>query len=286
MNHKFGGIWTRKKLDILSKYLAFYCQALKKQPFNLHYADAFAGTGTHIPTNLNDEQEVLIDQGALEGSVRAALNIEPGFHKYHFNDLDPAHVRELEQLKQSHQQKEICISQLDANQFVEVFCKSLQSNDRAVLFVDPYSSELDWDTLRYVASSQKVDLWLLFPISVIIRMTPKSEERIRPEWKPTLNRLLGTDQWEQSLYQCKEEPRTRDLFGGTSNEPVKERLNTEELGRWVTERLKELFPYVSDPVALNNNNRPLFNFYFIVSNPNKKAQSLAQRVVKHILKNE
>jgi len=40
MDHEFGGIWTRQKLDILKKYLGFYTLALKNQPFTLHYVDA------------------------------------------------------------------------------------------------------------------------------------------------------------------------------------------------------------------------------------------------------
>lgn len=286
MNHKFGGVWTRKKLDILSKYLAFYTQALKNQSFKLHYVDAFAGTGTHIPATTDNGQEVLVDHDALEGSVKAALTIEPGFHQYHFNDLSEEHIVLLEALKQQYPQKDIRITQSDANRFVADFCSTMNWNDRAVLFVDPYSTELDWDTLKYVADSKKVDLWLLFPISALTRMTPRSEEQIRPEWAPTISRLLGTDSWEEALYKPIDKPPIDDLFGGLESEGVKQRLNTEELGLWVTHRLQELFPYASDPVPLKNNNRPLFNFYFIVSNPHNKAQELARRVVNHILKNE
>lgn len=39
---RFGGDWTIEKLDILSSYLDFYITALKNQPFNKIYIDAFA----------------------------------------------------------------------------------------------------------------------------------------------------------------------------------------------------------------------------------------------------
>lgn len=286
MSHKFGGVWTRKKLHILSKYLAFYTQALKNQSFKLHYVDAFAGTGTHVPATADDGQEALVDHDAMEGSVMAALDTEPSFHNYHFNDLNQNHIAQLENLRDQYPRKQISITQSDANDFVADFCRAMRWDDRAVLFVDPYSTELDWDTLKHVARSEKIDLWLLFPISALTRMTPRSEEQIRPEWAPTINRLVGTDSWEDALYKPIDKPPMDDLFGELENEGAKQRLNTEELGRWVTDRLQELFPYVSDPVPLKNNNRPLFNFYFIVSNPHKKAQDLARKVVKHILKDE
>ncbi len=42
---RFGGSWTKEKLDILQRYLNAYTTALKNQPFRLWYIDAFAGTG-------------------------------------------------------------------------------------------------------------------------------------------------------------------------------------------------------------------------------------------------
>ena len=46
-------------MQVLEAYLQFYVTALKNQPFELHYADAFAGTGSHSPATLED-QDMLI----------------------------------------------------------------------------------------------------------------------------------------------------------------------------------------------------------------------------------
>lgn len=279
--HKFGGIWTRKKLDVLEKYLNFYVQALKNTPFRLHYVDAYAGTGSHAPAG-DEDQDLLVPHEDFRGSVLTALGVEPGFHQYHFNELKPAHVSELEKIKAEHPDKQIQIYQKDANQFVPAFCSGLAQNDRAVLLLDPYSTQLDWETLGAVARSKKVDLWLLFPISVILRMTPTDEARIRPEWKNTLNRLLGTDEWQAALYKPVEAPPMDDLFDDKQELPA-HRVNTKELERWVTARLKQLFPYVAPPVPLNNNGSPLFLFYFAVSNESPKAWGLAEKAASHII---
>lgn len=284
--HKFGGLWTRKKLEILEKYIAFYSQALKNTPFTLHYADAFAGTGSHIPDETDTGQESWISQDALEGSVKTALAVEPGFHHYHFNDLNVEHVTQLEALARGFSGKNIHITQLDANVFVPEFCRSLGKNDRAVLFLDPYSTQLDWDTLKAIANSGKVDVWLLFPISAIIRMTPNDGERIKPEWSGTLQRLLGTDQWEQELYKPVERPPIQDMFSIGDDSKMIRRINWQELQKWVTGRLKETFAYVADPAVLKCGGKPLFSLYLLVSNPGKPAQDLADRVVRHILKHE
>lgn len=279
--HKFGGIWTQKKLAVLEAYLQFYVTALKRQPFVLHYADAFAGSGSHEPVTL-DGQDLLIPFENFRGSVLTALGVEPGFGQYHFNDLNPGHVQELEKIRTEHPGKRISVTQQDANTFVADFCARLGSKDRAVLLLDPYSTQLDWDTLKHVAKSGKVDLWLLFPFSVILRMTPREETRVRPEWTSTLNRLLGTNAWEAELYKPAVVPPIEDLFG-EAQAPVQERVNAAGLQSWVTRRLQEVFPYVAQPFPLRNRGRTLFLFYFAVSNGDPRAWGLADKVVSHII---
>ncbi len=51
---RFGGSWTRTKLNVLQQYLQAYTTALKNQPFRLWYVDAFAGTGTVHLTSVRD----------------------------------------------------------------------------------------------------------------------------------------------------------------------------------------------------------------------------------------
>lgn len=283
MKHEFGGIWTRKKLEILEAYLKFYVTALKNKGFTLHYADAFAGTGSHDPVT-EDGQDLLVPYDDFRGSVLTALDVEPGFSKFHFNDLNPEHVRELKKIRDEHPHKNIHVYEKDANQFVPEFCAGLQKSDRAVLFLDPYSTQLDWSTLKHVATSGKVDLWLLFPLSVILRMTPRDGSKVRPEWKSTLDRLLGTDAWEATLYKPVEAPMMDDLFGDPDPTPTAERVNTVELERWVTSRLRDLFSYAAPPRQLNNKGKPLFLFYFAVSNKSPKAWQLADRAASHIIK--
>ena len=283
MAHSFGGVWTREKLSILQDYLGFYTQALKNQPFNLLYVDAFAGTGKQNP-KFDGVQDDFLPEEDFDGSVSVALGVEPGFDRYYFNDLDAEHVHALEQMRNRHPTKDIQISQLDANDFIPSFCSSLTSKDRAVMFLDPYSTELNWETLGHVAESQKIDLWLLFPISAILRVTPTEGARIKPEWSGTISRLLGDNGWEDALYKPKPLPPMDDMFGDDSLADEYSRLNVEELTDWVTKRLEELFSYVANPVRLDNNGKPLFLFYFAVSNPSEKAWRLADRVVSGITK--
>lgn len=283
MKHEFGGLWTRKKLIILRDYLDFYTKALKNQHFALHYADAFAGTGIHNQKVIESQQD-LIGQEDFKGSVLTALDVTPGFNRYHFNDLDPNHVKALHEIKHNYPAKNIEVTEQDANIFVKGFCNKLQHGDRAVLFIDPYNTELDWETLEIVANSKKTDLWLLFPLSALLRMTPKDGDKIIPAWESTITRLLGTPEWKTALYKPRPQPIMQDLFD-TEIPSKTERINPEELQLWVKKRLEEIFSFVAQPVPLSGpTNAPLFSFFFAVANPNKAAWGLAQKVANHIIR--
>ncbi len=281
MAHKFGGIWTQKKLEVLESYLQFYSQALKNQPFTLHYADAFAGTGTHVP-DLDERGESLIPMDELRGSATTALNVLPGFARYHFNDLNPEHTRELRRIQDDFPRRNINVYELDANLFVPEFCRNLGSKDRAVLLLDPYSTQLNWATIECAARSEKVDVWLLFPISAVLRMTPTGG--VREDWVKKLDLLLGTTLWQDALYKPVDIPPMDDLFGAAQPTTPKERVNPKALEAWVTERLKTIFGWVAPPLWLKRNGSPLFLFYFAISNKNPKAIGLANRVASQILK--
>jgi len=129
MVQEFGGIWTVKKLSVLRDYLSFYTNALNNKPFKLHHVDAFAGSGEHRPSQ-NVDQQVLVPEQNLMGSVETALAISPPFDEYHFNDIDPLFTAKLERISAEHSDKTIKIHTADANQFVPHFCSQLRGGDR------------------------------------------------------------------------------------------------------------------------------------------------------------
>ena len=100
MKHEFGGLWTRKKLELLRKYVNFYTSALKNLPFRLHFVDAFAGTGRQ-DIKLISEQGDFLPEEDFEGSVRIALGAEPPFHQYHFNDLNVDHAKAINEISKN-----------------------------------------------------------------------------------------------------------------------------------------------------------------------------------------
>ena len=276
--NKFGGDWTVDKLSILSSYLGFYLKALKNQPFGKIYIDAFAGCGK-IDTR-NGTEEII-------GSIRLALQTTGEFDKYIFIEKNPNYAIELQHIVDTDfpdLKDKVKIYNADCNDKLIEICDTtvnaeLWKANRAVLFLDPYATEVKWATLEAIANTKAIDMWYLFPFSAAQRMLPNLG--VVDTWKNKLNGLFGDSSWETRFYIP--DPQI-NMFGDTMM--IKD-VNTKELAAYICERLRSIFPYVADnPRFLyNKKNSPLFLFCFAVSNENPKAIGLAKKVAEeHILK--
>lgn len=270
--NEFGGIWTVEKLDILKGYLDAYTTALKKRCFNLIYIDAFAGTGEILLRSENDpDQEEFID-----GSAQIAIDIEDKpFDEYIFVELDPQRCEKLEELKICYPEKGITIRNEDANYFLQNFKRNWLGT-RGVLFLDPFATEVEWETIKKIASFNALDTWILFPTSAITRMLPtkgKPEEKLAK----SLNRIYGDESWK-NLY---DEPSQMDMFG--QKKEVREG-DPKQLIEIYKTKLTELFGnrFLKQSRELKNSrNAPLFEFMFCAGNP--KGAPIAKRIAKHLI---
>ncbi|MCL2321065.1 MAG: three-Cys-motif partner protein TcmP [Oscillospiraceae bacterium] len=52
----------------------------------------------------------------------------------------------------------------DCNIALKSICEDINWNkNRAILFLDPYTTEVEWNTLKIVAATIAIDVWYLFP---------------------------------------------------------------------------------------------------------------------------
>jgi three-Cys-motif partner protein len=271
---RFGGDWTIEKLDILSSYLDFYITALKNQPFNKIYIDAFAGTGS---IKVGGKEE------AIEGSAKLALKAQNKFDKYIFVERNKKHAKELNQMVVDHftdLSDRIKVFNTDCNSKLLELCESLNwGNNRAILFLDPYATEVKWETLRAIATTKAIDVWYLFPLSAATRLM-KNDREIEPSWKAKLDMIFGDGGWYEEFY--KEDPQI-SLFG--DEEKFIKDVNAKALTKYICKRLETIFPAVAQNprILYNTKNSPLFLFCFAVSNDNPKAIELALKGANHIL---
>ena len=275
---KFGGAWTVDKLSILSDYLSFYLNALKNQKFGKVYIDVFAGNGK-IETRDGTEQ--------ITGSICLALQAGSKFDQYIFIEKNSKYAADIEKIVDSEfaeLKPRISIYNADCNDKLTELCDMTKNakfwvENRALLFLDPYATEVKWETLKAIASTKAIDLWYLFPFSAAQRMLPN--EGIVESWKNKLNDLFGDADWENRFY--KSDPQL-NIFG---DDVIIKNVNTTELAEYICERLKSIFSYVADNPRLLYNAKmsPLFLFCFAVANPSPKAIKLAKKAAEnHILK--
>ena len=260
----FGGDWTEKKLNIFEKYLRAYIIALKEQKFSKVYIDAFAGTGT-IYTK---------DGKLLDGSARIALSSSPKFDKY--LELQKMVKEEFPELEN----KVVCLHG-DANELLNYIINRVDwGSSRGLLFIDPYATQFDWSTLVNVSKTYAIDVWYLFPFSALNRMLTRDGEIVE-SWRKKIDKVLGCTDWYEVFYKCNPQ---LSLFDEEKEQYIKD-VDTDELKRYIIERLETVFPAVSkNPrIFYNSINSPLFLLCFAVSNKSKKAIDLAMRIASDIL---
>ena len=292
-SQKFGGPWTEKKLQALEKYLEAYLTIFTKNrrasKFTRHYVDAFAGSGlrkTNDPGGLTLDTEegndVLEASSFLDGSVRKVLSMDQAFHKYWFVEKDASYAINLETAIKTDfpdRQSQCKVFTGDANDWLPDWCDRLGPMDRAVVFLDPYGMEVKWTTIEKLATTRKVDLWMLFPSSAVIRMLPKSGPPI-DSWSKRLTDLFGNEDWKRDFYL---EEVAKDLLG--EHKTITREVNAETVANYFLRRLSGVFSQVSNqPLILKNSrNSPLFMLVFAAGNP--RGASLAVSIAKDIIDN-
>lgn len=224
----FGGNWTTDKLQRLRKYLVAYTTIMRKQNFKHYmYMDAFAGTGW-LTLKQNEQSELqselplfsgIVEQDSktnLEGSARIALQVEPRFTKYIFVEKDKKRFEQLEKIKLEFPDRDISLSNSDANMFIRQICQNqnwIEKRERAVLFLDPYGMQVPWDTVAAIAQTQAIDLWYLFPIGVALNRLLKKNGQINESYRQKID-IIGTNEWYNVFY---EERKRLGLFGEDSD---------------------------------------------------------------------
>lgn len=291
--HSFGGDWTSTKLAVLEKYLTAYTTALKDKPssersFRKAYIDAFAGTGYRTLRRDEDTSKNLLfpdladsaPQELLDGSARLALKATPRFDRYIFIERDADRCAQLDALKAEFPElaPDIRVEQGEANAEIQKICEKDWRSHRAVLFLDPYGMQVEWQTIEAIAKTEAIDLWLLFPLGIgVTRLLTRSGE-IPPGWRTRLDKLLGTQDWYDEFYRVEHKP---TLFGTDEERVVK--ATNDSIGRYFNDRLKTIFPGVAEPGVLrNSSNCPLYLLCFAAGNA--KGAPIALKIANHLLK--
>jgi three-Cys-motif partner protein len=285
--NEFGGLWTQRKLEVLSKYLSAYTRIFRKNPsaqfYTTSYVDAFAGTGVLRRPALGGIAKLIPGMAEAEaefrkGSVRRALEVKPPFDKYVLIEKNAQKCRELKALAAEFPEKQIEVIEEDANSALLKWCGHLNTRrERAVVFLDPFGASVEWSVISALAKTRSVDLWILFPYFAINRMLARNR---KPQGAIAnrLTKVFGTTDWE-SFYSSRGfhsllEP------GPQINEDYKS-VNHRKIIDFFLSQLRSEFEAVADPKPLHNSKGSLL-FLLIFAAGNKASAKTGIKIANSI----
>lgn len=299
--NRFGGKWSVKKLECVECYLDSYLNVMQNQRWaRLWYIDAFSGDGyqSFRPEGPSETEQLLFDESKAsieeftEGSAMRAVGLSSGresvekrsFDHFVFLEYDESKIASLKNriaIAYPDQIAKCQFSKGDVNETLPLLLGGLDWRvDRAVTFIDPCATQLDWNTIQCFKGTCS-DVWLLFPLMGIIRMLPR-EGLPSDGWSKKLTRIFGSSTWNE-MYTDRHHEQLA-LFG--SEDPEMYRSGGyRELLSYATSRYKTVFSEVNGPAVLKTEkNAPLFALYSMVANESKRARSRSSAISRHLRK--
>jgi three-Cys-motif partner protein len=298
----FGGSWTENKLDTFIAYVKAYLTILNifKQKYNWQtlYFDGFAGSGTQISQVQAEEtlfsfdykEEELVETKVYKGAVARVLDLPQPFKfdQYTFVDLNKSNIESLQSYWQAHpelSELSIHFKHSDCNQALIEFAQALTSRDAALIFLDPFGMQINWESIAALKTHTRSDIWILIPSGVAVnRLLTQNRELLYPE---KLERFFGLSANEILAIFYREKPKSQlSLFdieedtGLTFDEPKAKIADaTEKIAEIYVQQLQTIWKYVTEkPLVLyNQSGRAIFHFVFASHNEN--ARKIAQQII-------
>ncbi len=262
---------------------------IQKQKLRRHiFWHAFAGTG-QVPVS---GQELTLplgeeDRAFIVGSVGRALRLEQKFKEYIFVEKSRAKAKELEHLLQTEHAEifaKIRIEPSDANEALQNFCKQKGwQKRRAVVFLDPFGSQVSWKTLEVIAETNAIDLWYLFPAGMSVHRQIGRDGSVHYTHEASLDRLFGTGDWRQAFISHEEaEP---DLFGVSQKLNVKT-ATPESVTKFMIQRMQTIFKggVLDDWLPLGSAKEHHSDSLVFVRDPSPSANKLALKLARAVLR--
>lgn len=281
---KFGSqASTGRKLDVIGTYIEMYQRALQNTPFQTVYIDGFAGSG-EVP--LEERDDDLIDAEVasfIQGSASRAMNVSPAFTHYTFIDKRRACIQSLEAKFEGNKNLANATFMVgDANDLICDICQSFDGRQqRGVLFLDPFGSQVKWSTIEAIAKTKALDLWYLFPAGVSVFRQIGKDGSVHDTHEASITRIFGTDDWKSAFFAPSQQD---DLF---DPEPKMKKIVTpESAAQFMVSRLKGVFEggVLDEMVPLGKHAYPSYYLLFAWANPSDKARNLARKIAQAAIK--
>lgn len=272
--NKFGGDWTKQKMEIVVSYAKAYLTVMKSRPYwKLLYFDGFAGSGDVYKENA-------VDSKIMKGTALQVLEITNPrpFDMYYFVEKDLANKKELEISVGG--APGVTIVADDCNRKLKDMAKFLKSERgkhvKVLAFIDPYGMNLEWDSLKAL-EGLGIDLWVLVPTGIGVNRLLKKDGNISESWLQRLETFLGMKRTEILKHFYKEQ--TAHTLFGEETVITKDADAVNKAAELYRQRLNEIFKFVSVPFVMKNSSNSVM-YHFMMATNNSTALKIANDVIK------
>ena len=153
---------------------------------------------------------------------------------------------------------------------------------RAVVFIDPFGLQINYETLQALGRTKAIDLWYLVPVFAMYRQV-SGEGQIHPDGGPRVDAALGTTAWRNVVAVQEEQPL------GLFDQPhlrSKRAVDVAWFESVARLRIGEAFGgrVLDETLPLGRNGVQEFSLMFAWANPSQKADELARRLARAVLK--
>ncbi|HMT28619.1 MAG TPA: three-Cys-motif partner protein TcmP [Bacteroidia bacterium] len=273
--NKFGGNWTKVKIEILVEYAKAYLKIMNNRTFfKLMYFDGFAGSGFIV-------KDKKIDVDITVGAARRIIEISDPrpFDSYYFVEKDPKNFLLLEEnTKNAFPEKKIYTKCDDCNKKIIDLANYLRDpknkNVRTLAYIDPCGMQVEWRSIESLRGLP-LDMWILVPTGLGVNRLLKKNGQISDAWLEKLEVFLGLsrEEIEKRFYK-----KSATLFEDITS-IQKEEDAIQNSAKLYKSRLKEVFDFVSKPYELKNSSNSIMYHLFLTSN-NKNAEKIGNDIVK------
>ncbi len=286
-SNEWGGDWTKQKLDAFEKYVIAYliimCSQKEKRNGwpEIIYFDGFAGSGYKNTKTNSDENpsfpNFYIDEDVYSGSPEIVVRLDKKFDKYIFVDIDNNSIQSLkDKLEQYVSPNIVQYINGDVNEELVKFAKSLDKKKAALVLLDPFGMQINWDSIAHL-KDLRVDLWILIPSGIAInRLLDKNGELKNID---RIKDCLGLDEKEiKDIFYNKTQ--TKNLFGEEKEKMQKISNPIYKITELYIKQMGKIWKYVTKkPLVLRNSkNVPIYHFAF--ASNNKTAEKIASQIVE------
>ena len=283
--NKFGGNWTKIKIEILVEYAKAYLQIMNKRTyFKLLYFDGFAGSGEIIKVKKGEEKAITDIDITIGAAIRIIEIEEPRpFDEYYFVEKKEDNYLLLEmRTKNAFPKKKIFTIKEDCNKklvdLANYLRKPANKNYRTLAYVDPCGMQVEWRSIECLRGLP-LDLWVLVPTGMGVNRLLKKDGKISDAWLEKLEIFLGMEREEIERHFYK---RTNTLFPDITD-VKKETDAIDKSAKLYRNRLKEVFDFVSKPYELKNSSNSIMFHLFLTSN-NESAIKIGNDIVNKYTK--